>query len=173
MRITRTPLTLLVLAVVTACAADSDDARTEAERAGTVATPTADPAAVRRIIDSTNAVLSDALTREDAAVQSGLYDADGMVMWSNMPAWKGPSEIRSNVTAMFAEADIKDAKFTTQDVEVSGDLAVETGTYAMTVIPKGGPAMPDEGKYITVWKRQADGSWKIYRDISNSSKAMK
>jgi hypothetical protein len=28
--------------------------------------------------------------------------------------------------------------------------------------------MPGKVKYLTVWKKQADGSWKIYRDISNS-----
>ena len=30
-----------------------------------------------------------------------------------------------------------------------------------------GPAA-DDGKYIEIWKRQADGSWKIAYDIFNS-----
>ena len=173
MHIGRTLIPLAGVALFAACAPAADDTRTEAERAGTVAAPTTDPAAVRRAIDSTNAILTDALTKKDAAAQSAMYDPEAMVMWSNMPAWKGRSEIQANVTKMFEEVDFKDVKFTTQDVDVSGDLAVETGTYVMTVVPKGAPAMPDEGKYITVWKRQGDGTWKVYRDISNSSKAMK
>jgi len=36
------------------------------------------------------------------------------------------------------------------------------------VTPKGGKAMAHNGKYLTVWKKQADGSLKIVREISNS-----
>ncbi len=49
----------------------------------------------------------------------------------------------------------------------SGDLAVETGWYYF----KGkmfGQAMTDSGRYINVWQRQPDGSWKIVRDMANS-----
>lgn len=30
--------------------------------------------------------------------------------------------------------------------------------------------MDDTGKYLTVWKKQPDGNWKIVRDIFNSDK---
>lgn len=174
MRMRRTLFPLLGLAALAACAKnDADATRTEAESPGTLATPATDPAAVRRVIDSVNAVLVEALTKEDAAAQSASYTPDGMVMLSNMPAWKGRAGIEENARQMFDAMDVKDVKFSTQDVEVSGDLAVETGTYSMTIVPKGGKASPDTGKYITVWKRQADGSWKIHRDISNSDKEAK
>ena len=29
--------------------------------------------------------------------------------------------------------------------------------------------MQDEGKYVVVWKKQEDGSWKLHRDIWNSN----
>lgn len=32
----------------------------------------------------------------------------------------------------------------------------------------GGKATLDKGKFLTVWKKQADGSWKIIRDMYNS-----
>jgi len=28
--------------------------------------------------------------------------------------------------------------------------------------------MEDKGKYLTVWQRQGDGSWKVVRDINNA-----
>jgi ketosteroid isomerase-like protein len=33
--------------------------------------------------------------------------------------------------------------------------------------------MPDSGKYLTVWQKQADGGWKIIRDINNTDIAPK
>ena len=63
-----------------------------------------------------------------------------------------------------------DMAITNEEVQVSGDLAVARGTYAATVTPKdGGEAISIDGKYMTLLKRQPDGSWKIYRDIYNSN----
>ena len=28
--------------------------------------------------------------------------------------------------------------------------------------------MPDEGSYLEIWKRQADGSWRVAMDVFNS-----
>ena len=173
MRLTRTLFALLAIASFTACAGGADDTRTEAERGGTVAAPTTDPAAVRRTIDSLNTTLATSLMKKDAAGHAAVYASDGMAMHSSMPAWKGRSAIEENAKGAFDAMDFADVKFTTQDVEVSGDIAVETGTYSMTVGPKGQKGAADSGKYITVWKRQADGSWKIHRDISNSDAAPK
>jgi ketosteroid isomerase-like protein len=33
--------------------------------------------------------------------------------------------------------------------------------------PKGSPIM-DRGKYVAVWKKQADGSWKVAAESFNS-----
>jgi ketosteroid isomerase-like protein len=59
---------------------------------------------------------------------------------------------------------------TNEEVQVSGDLAFARGTYAATVTPKaGGEETFIDGKYMTILKRQTDGSWKIHRDIFNSN----
>jgi ketosteroid isomerase-like protein len=64
---------------------------------------------------------------------------------------------------------LKDMKATTDDLILNGDIAVESGSYEMTLQPKGGKQFVDKGKYLTVWKRQTDGSWKIVRDINNTN----
>ena len=46
-----------------------------------------------------------------------------------------------------------------------GDTAIEVGKF--TLQGEGGQTV-DEGKYLVVWK-QADGQWKLHRDIFNSS----
>jgi ketosteroid isomerase-like protein len=52
------------------------------------------------------------------------------------------------------------------DVSRSGDLGYTWGEYQFygSNAPSGAVAY---GKYVTVWRRQADGSWKFVADIGN------
>ena len=169
----RTLLPLFGLVALAACATPADDdATTRSESGGTLATPAPDPAAVRRSIDSLNAEVVTALKTKNATLLASRYDAEGAMMMSNMPAARGPAEIEKSSKEMFGGMDVKEFKLTTDDVTIGGDLAVETGHYEMTFTPKGAKEMTEKGKYITVWKRQADGSWKIFRDIANSDQPM-
>jgi len=38
----------------------------------------------------------------------------------------------------------------------------------MTMTPEGSDPIDDTGKYLEIWKKQADGGWKVVRDIFNS-----
>ena len=60
--------------------------------------------------------------------------------------------------------------FTTSFVEVarSGDIGYEYGTAEFTTANKKGKPTVEKGKYVTVWKKQPDGSWKAVVDIDNS-----
>jgi ketosteroid isomerase-like protein len=52
------------------------------------------------------------------------------------------------------------------DVARSGDLAYETGAYSMSLTdPATRRVVTEKGNYIVVWKKQADGSWKVVRDV--------
>lgn len=51
---------------------------------------------------------------------------------------------------------------------VSGDLAYTQGTYAATMSGPDGSPVAERGKWVTVWERQSDGSWKIIADIYNT-----
>ena len=94
-----------------------------------------------------------------------------MVFAPGAPVARGRAAINKANADMFANATVTDFKLTTADVIVTGDYAIETGAYDMTVKPKAGKAEPDIGKYVTVWQKQPDGSWKIIRDIFNSDKS--
>jgi ketosteroid isomerase-like protein len=59
-------------------------------------------------------------------------------------------------------------ELTATDVIVEGNIAVEIGTYTISMdIPEMG-AMDDHGKYMNVWEKQDDGSMKIKADIWNT-----
>ena len=50
----------------------------------------------------------------------------------------------------------------------SGDMAYVSGTYEFTMNGPSGKEISDRGKYLEVWKKQADGKWKCEADIWNS-----
>lgn len=131
--------------------------------------PPVDVAAVRTSLEAANAKFMNAMKAGDTATAFANYADDAVVMMANQKPWRGRAEWSAGFGGLLSVMTIKDAAFTTSDVMVSNDLAIETGTYSMTLVPKGGPEIKDEGKYLTVWKRQADSSWKIIRDISNTS----
>ena len=58
------------------------------------------------------------------------------------------------------------------DVRVYGDLGITYCNYTFAMTPKVGGetinAMPD-GKALTLYKKQSDGTWKIIYDCDNSN----
>jgi ketosteroid isomerase-like protein len=48
-----------------------------------------------------------------------------------------------------------------------GDLAYQVATYAFK-----DTMSPDQGKFVEIFRRQQDGSWKVYLTIYNSDKSV-
>jgi ketosteroid isomerase-like protein len=56
---------------------------------------------------------------------------------------------------------------TAAEVAASGDIGYTIGTFELNA-EQDGTAMLTKGKYVTVWHKQADGSWEVQVDIFNS-----
>ena len=54
------------------------------------------------------------------------------------------------------------------DVSRTGDLAYSYGTNKVTLVDPIGNRMKDRGKYLTVYRKQSDGTWKVMADMGNS-----
>jgi len=50
------------------------------------------------------------------------------------------------------------------DVSATGDLGYTWGRYEYRELKADGKAIVETGTYVTVWRRQADGSWKVVLD---------
>ncbi len=125
-------------------------------------------AAATKAITAANVAFLAAMKKGDATGASASYAADAIIMMPGEPAWKGHAAIVKGLQGFLGSVTMKQGASHTEDVMVRGDLAVETGWFEWTLQPKGGAPVTDKGKYLTVWKRQADGGWKILRDINNS-----
>ncbi|MDE3056635.1 MAG: DUF4440 domain-containing protein [Bacteroidota bacterium] len=55
------------------------------------------------------------------------------------------------------------------DVARSGDLGYTWGTYELSFKAEDGTPQMRYGKYLNIWRKQADGSWKMLVDIGNQS----
>ncbi len=158
---------VVALAACTAPAGKSDQvpAATGAA-AGMLAEPNV--AEIRSTIDGANQRAVAAMLAGDVAGSIANYADSAVVLMPGMPAMRGRMAVEQGFKGMMDAMKITAATFHTDDVLAAGDLAIETGTGTMTTVPKGGKPMNDKLKYITVWKHQADGTWKILRDINNS-----
>jgi ketosteroid isomerase-like protein len=92
------------------------------------------------------------------------YAEDAVVMPPNEAAVTTKDGIR-NLWKGFLDS-LQDISWKTTRVETakSGDMAVLTGTYEMTM--KDGTK--DKGKYCEVWEKKADGKWKVGTDMFSS-----
>lgn len=55
------------------------------------------------------------------------------------------------------------------EVAISGELGYTSGTYEYRYLDNNGHPVYRYGKYVTIWKKQPDGSWKFILDIGNST----
>ena len=125
-----------------------------------------DPLAeVRRAIDKGNAQWSEGWLKGDAAMVAALFAEDGVELAGSGKIFKGPKQIAEHLKTAMQDADpgVK-VTVTTTMVWLDGDTAYETGKYKYEYTEKGKPGK-DEGSYVTIWKRQKDGSWKLVMDM--------
>ena len=123
--------------------------------------------AVREAIEAANTRFSDALVRGDVVGLLANYREDAVVMMPEEPAWNGRAAMEIRLKELLRTNTYTTATFTIDDVIVAADVAVETGSGILAVTPRGAKARTVREKYLTVWRRQLDGSLKIIRDIAN------
>ena len=100
-----------------------------------------------------------------------LWTDDGVQMPHDTPARIGKEQIREGMKPAFDQMNLHVA-ITTEEAKVHGDLGLTRCRYTLKMTPKAGGetvnAMPD-GKALTIYERQSDGSWKIVYDCYNSN----
>jgi ketosteroid isomerase-like protein len=59
--------------------------------------------------------------------------------------------------------------FTVIEIEGRQDMAYVYGVYQLTMTSEDEQTINDYGKYLEIWKRHDDGSWKVAWDIFNTN----
>ena len=123
-----------------------------------------------KAIRHTEEVWNQDFQAKDAARLVAHYADDATLMSPGMPASHGKAAIEKVLREMVNDQALS-LKFQANRVEVakSGDIAYTEGTYTMTMTnPATKKTINDKGSYVTVYKKQSDGSWKAVSDIATS-----
>ncbi len=97
------------------------------------------------------------------------YADNAVVMPPNASAATTKETIRSAWKEMLTTPGAAISWKTTKvEVAKAGDLAYVSGTYEETMTDASGKPVKDRGKYVEIFKKQADGTWKVVADIWNS-----
>lgn len=131
--------------------------------------PPVDPAAIEKQIRSLDADWSHAANLGDVETSISYYSDDGLLLEPNAPIVSGKEAFRKSWTALVTGPGFVSIAFapTKVSVALAGDMAYDVGTYELTTKDKAGKASTETGKYLEVWQKQVDGSWKAAVDIYN------
>ena len=113
---------------------------------------------------------TDAMMDDDMDAALSYYTDDAISLPSYEPMIKGKAAIKEhNMKSHEAGYKMNSMTLNTLEVLSDGDLAYEIGTYKVNMTIPGMPnTMDDNGKYLTVWQKQDDGSWKMKVETWNS-----
>lgn len=150
MMLRRTPLfSLMAFAILTTSCAPPDN------RA-------ADEAALRAGDEQWSATAS----KHDLDGTVAFYADDAVLLPPNGPIAKDAKSIRENWAPMVAPDSSISWKVAKAEASKSGDLGYVYGSYQLSM--KSPAPVTDTGKFVEIWKKQADGKWKCIVDTFNS-----
>jgi ketosteroid isomerase-like protein len=94
------------------------------------------------------------------------FDTAGVQVAPTGDTPRGHDQIRAHMTKNFGDSTrILDWRPVMAEVSNDGTMAYTIGDWDFYVRGKDSAASAGSGRYLTVWRRQADGSWKVLADI--------
>jgi len=111
---------------------------------------------------------------KDASKWAAYFADDGAGLYPGAPTVTGKDALKTAIAPMMADPNFALTFESTKAVaSKGGDMVYSYGTYTLTMTnPKTKKPMTDKGKYLTVYMKQADGSWKAVADTYNSDLMM-
>jgi uncharacterized protein (TIGR02246 family) len=120
---------------------------------------------LHRAIERANSEFEAAAKIGDASMIAAPYTDRAVFVGTDGACTQGRTEIEKMYRAGFERVGLPSlAKINSKRLVVDGDLAYESG-YGEVGHVKDGKTLINRGRFLTVWQRQANGEWKILRNI--------
>ncbi len=112
---------------------------------------------------------SRAAATRDAERVAAFYADDAVAYPPGEPLATGRAAARKTWAAYFADPSFNISwKTLKAEAAKSGDLGFTAGSYEATFKGPDGKPGSETGKFVCIWKKQKDGSWKAYQDMWNA-----
>ncbi len=121
---------------------------------------------VRALIEQGTAKWIAAFNAGDAAGVAALYSETAMLLPPDAKLVRGRPAVQE-VFQSWIDSGMKDISFKMVELESSENLAYEIGLFSVNVPADNNQMTNAKGNYLVVWKREADGVWRLYRDTWN------
>lgn len=123
-----------------------------------------DSTAAAASIGQAASAFSRALERGDAVGMAAQYVDDATLVPPNGKLVEGKAAILVFWTPRNPEFRTLEHSLTTDRLDVTGDVAVEVGTWRQRSQLREEDPRDAAGRYVVVWRRLPDGSWKMQFD---------
>jgi ketosteroid isomerase-like protein len=128
----------------------------------------ADTKAAEDAVRTADAAWSNAAVAMNVPAVGSYYADDAIMLPPNMGIVRGKDAAQKAWATMLVPGNSTSWTSSTVVASASGDMVYDQGTYTASIKGPDGRAVSDTGKYLCVWKKQADGSWKVEADMFNS-----
>ena len=147
----------LVLFLLAACAAPSSEARSS---------DTANVAQLRESVMQADRDFAADFAKRRIDGWVSWFDTAGMQVAPTGATPRGHEQVRAHMREAFGDSTrILAWRPVMAEVSNDGSMAHTIGTWEFHVRGKDSAATTGTGHYLPVWRRQADGSWKVLADI--------
>lgn len=120
---------------------------------------------MKHLLEDFHAAYNDAFNRGDAAGCAAFFADDVVLLAPDQPMTRGKEAFEAVYQSRMDQATGGTHSNKLVEYGVEGNIAYEIGTYA---VADANP--PEQGKFVNILKRQADGTWKVSVSIFNSDK---
>ena len=116
-------------------------------------------------VKKANSDFEIAMTKSDVATIAEPYTADAVFVSPDGTATRGRAAIEQLYRDRFAKSGpALETKIVSEELMLDGNFAYERGRGSITRRVRE-ERMTDWARFLTVWQRQPDGAWKIFRNI--------
>jgi uncharacterized protein (TIGR02246 family) len=128
------------------------------------------PSETQALLETDRAWAREASASRNADSVLAFWTDDARVVMAGEPTRDGKSAIRQMVVSSLAIPGFHITWIPERaEVAASGDLGYTVGTNEFTIPDAAGKLTTYPGRYITVWRRGADGRWRCVQDYSTPS----